>query len=361
MSLKVHILLLLAALFYGAVSLASDKFLRVRGELLDEKTSQPISGFTIRQVEDDMDSTSFEFDGSDFEIWVQEHKQTKLYFIKEGYVVKYIFIDATFVRSWAHDKKQRIEDLKINLSAGTGRLKDPTFIAEYDPKDNHFVVIDRATRIINEEKESYKPPFPSPADTYNNVKPTNNRLALTKTFDETKAKGTKGFAKVLQGVLFADLNYCLFNEKVSEANYYLAHLKKANPKVWGDLKEIDSPDYGKIISRTINREQSMDTLFALGAYLETSRLIFQDFTSDSKVLVHLKLLKSVLDNFTPEPSSNDLVEFMIGMYSLTPPIDELVADYKSHLKNKENFEIQSDAPFLKLKENIDKIYLQMLN
>src|SRR5690606_4538162 len=104
--LKVNILLLLAVLFCTPVSKASDKFLRVQGEITDASTNQPISGFTVMLIEDDMDSTDFQFEGQNYEIWVQDNRESKLFFIKDGYITQYVWIDATFTRSWALEKKQ---------------------------------------------------------------------------------------------------------------------------------------------------------------------------------------------------------------------------------------------------------------
>lgn len=360
MSLKVNILFLLALLASAPVSLASDKFLRVRGELIDLQSKEPISDYTIRLVEDDMDSTNYKIEGSEFEIWVQENRETKLYFIKNGYVTEYVWIDATFIRSWAHTKKQRVNNLYIALKTGTGRKKTPRFEITHDPKDNHFVVEDYQLKIEEKEANKFIPPFPSPADTYFDVKPINNRLSLTKTPDVKKAKGNVGRSKIIQGIMFADMSYCLFNQHVNEANDYLSFLRSLDPSVW-DLKDFDSPEYGRIISRTLNREQSKDTLFALGMFVETTRLISQDFTSDRNVMVHLKMVKDVVANFSATSDDRKIQDFVKSIQALIPEIEKLEDDYKDHLRKKENFDLKEDEPFKQIKSKVEDIHHTFLS
>ena len=239
---------------------------------------------------------------------------------------------------------------------GSYKLDKPVLVAEYMAKINGFEVKDMTLKKNQKIPGNYEPPFPSPSDTYINVKPTTNRLETTKSYNETKARGNTGIARILQGVIFADMNYCLFNERTNDANGYLTGLVTADQDTWGNIKAFDSPEYGRIVARTVNREESIDTLFALGAYLETSRLIFQDFTSDSKVLVHLKVLKTVLNEFEPSAPSPQVQDFMKGMYSLIPDIEQLEKDYKDKLRNKLNFEMQEDEAFKSIRQKIDKIY-----
>ena len=348
--------MLLGLFIWTPVSQASDKFLRVRGELLDENTKEPISDYTIRLVEDDMDSTNYEFSKSTFDIWVKPNRETKLYFIKDGYEIAHMHIDASFIPSIAYKKKQRIEDLQVLLDKGSTRMKKPIYVAEYVARTNEFEVKNMRVEKRKVVSESYSPPFPSPAETFYNVKPTNNRLSLTKTIDKNKAKGNEGISKVIQGIIFADMSYCLFNERTNEANDYLQYLHEADPDTWGNIKKFDSPEYGRIISKTLNREQSHeDTLFALGAFLETSRLIFQDFTSDSKVLVHLKTFKNVMKAYSP--GSNAAVgSFIDQLNTLVPHIEDLESDYRQNLKDKKNFEMKDDEPFKAIEAKVQEIY-----
>lgn len=362
MSLKLHILFVLGILTIGVNASAAEKFLRVQGELIDETTKEPLSGFEIKQIEDETDSVILAFEKSTFDLWVSPNLITNLYFLKAGYVVSFITIEASFIPAIAYKKKQKIE-LQIRMNKATDRMKHakkPSYIAEYVAKDNEFVVRDMSMKKNQKVASDYNPPFPSPADTYSGVKPTSNKLALTTSFNEKKSHGNTGIARVLQGILFADLNYCLFNERTNDANIYLDKLKAADMETWGNVKTIDSPDYGKIIFRTINREQSVDTLFALGAHLETSRLIYQDFTSDSKVLIHLKMLKNALEDFEVSSPSPAVQDFIDGLEKLLPLISNLESTYKDLLRQKLNFEMHQDENFLKIKKLTAEIYEQVI-
>jgi hypothetical protein len=343
-------------------SYAGEKFLRVKGELIDEATKEIINGFKVKQVEDDLDSLTTTFDKDEFDLWVSPNRITKLYFLKDGYVVNFVLIEASFIPSIAYKKKQKIE-LTIRMYKATERMKrakKPAYVAEYIAKLNAFEVKDMSLKKNQKVSAEYKPPFPAPADTYSGVKPTTKKLELTKSFNEKKAQGNTGIARVIQGILFADFNYCFFNERTNDANFYLEKLKAADAETWGSVKTIDSPDYGKIVSRTLNREQSIDTLFALGAHLETSRLIYQNFTSDSKVLIHLKTLKKVIEKFEASAPTPAVQEFMDELTELVPLISSLESTYKDLLRNKMNFEMQEDKDFLAIKKKTDEIYASVI-
>jgi hypothetical protein len=364
LSLKINILLLLLLLISKPSAFAGDKFLRIKGELVDKSTNSPLTDFQVRLVEDEMDSTTLNFQNSTFDLWIEPNHKTKIYFLKEGYIINHILVDASFIPSRAYKKKQRIEDLVVKMSPtskGSRRNKKPDMLAEYVAKNNGFEVKDMMVNKNQELPTNYSPPFPAPADTYAHVKPTSNQLELTTALSAKKNTGKSELSKILQGVLFADMNYCLFNERTNEANRFLSYLKEADEAIWGNIKDFDSPEYGRIICRTINREQSVDTLFALGAHLETSRLILQDFTSDSKVLIHLKKLRTVLQNFTPLANGTHKQSFMTGMYSLIPSIDQLEDDYKHKLRDKLNFEMKEDVAFQEIQKKVNKIYEALMD
>ena len=330
---------------------------------MDEASKELITNFKIKQVEDDLDSVTHTFEKTSFDLWVSPNRKTNLYFLKDGYVVNFMSIDASFIPAIAYKKKQKITDLTIKMYRATDRMKvakEAAYTAEYIAKINAFEVKDMSLKKNQTVSESYKPPFPSPADTYEQVKPTSKSLIPTKDFDHNKIKGNTGMARVLQGIIFADLNYCLFNERTNDASKYLDQLKLADLETWGAVKTFDSPDYGKIVTRTLNREQSVDTLFALGAHLETSRLIYQDFTSDSKVLVHLKSLKNVLQKFNTSAPSPEVNEFIDNMKTLIPLIKQLEDTYKDLLRQNMNFEMREDENFIKIKEKTEEIYAKVI-
>lgn len=360
MSLKINILSLLLACIFTSPVFAVEKFLRLQGELLDASTQTPLTNFKVRVVEDEMDSTTYRFEKSAFDLWIQPNHVSKVYFIKEGYKVDHMLIDASFIPAIAYKKKQRIQELSVQLkqSSSNKRNSKPILKAEYVASKNAFEVEDLTVVKKKAIPTNYTAPFPSPADTYKNVKPTSKGLGLTQQFDENKAKGQEGIALVIQGILFADMAYCFFNERTNEANNYLAYLKYANKDVWGSIKDFDSPEYGRIVCRTVNREQSIDTLFALGAHLETSRLIMQDFTSDSKVLIHFKTLKNVLQVYKNDSNAQSFVE---QMKTMVPHIEKLEEDYKQKLREKMNFEMKDDAAFQEISKKVNQIYQSLIS
>jgi len=364
LSLKLNILSLLALLIVAQGAFSEEKFLRIRGELVDELSNDPISNYEIKQVMDEEDSVSTQFAESDFQIWVPSNSKSKIFFIKDGFVIKHILVDASFIPSIAYKKKQRIElTIKMNSISEDTRhksMKKPIYTAEYVAKLNGFEVKDMSVKSNQKVHADYRPPFPSPADTYRNVKPSSNQMELTSSYNEDKASGNSGISRVLQGILFADMNYCLFNERTNKANEYLQKLIAADKNTWAHVKEFDSPEYGRIIMRTLNREESTDTLFALGAYIETSRLIFESFTSDSKVLMHLKKLKSVLAHFTVQNAGTEVQELLTFFDGIVPLILIVEKDYRDHLKNKVNFEMSEDEKFIEIKAKINEIYLDLI-
>ena len=296
-------------------------------------------------------------------LWAPANRRTTIYFIKQGYVTKQVYIDASYIPSIAFKQKQAIE-LEIIMTAeskvGRRNFSKPIMTAQYDAQQNAFNVATAEEVFISAVPENYNPPFPAPVDTYKGAQPTTNTLALTVDYNQSKTKSSSEFTRIIQGILFADMNYCFFNERTNDANKILAQLKAIDASAWGNLKNFDSPEYGKIIMRTINREQSIDTLFALGAYVETSRLIFENFTSDSKVLVHLKKLKDVLNTYFPVNLKSGQSEFVIALKEFVAPISELETKYTESLRTKSNFEMDDDPIFLDLKAKNLAIYSQMI-
>ncbi|OIQ31240.1 MAG: hypothetical protein BM555_05300, partial [Crocinitomix sp. MedPE-SWsnd] len=198
------------------------------------------------------------------------------------------------------------------------------------------------------------------SDTYVRVKPTTKSLALTTEYNKKRAKGESGMPRVLQGILFADMNYCFFNEHTNDGNKILAKLKGYDSETWESIKPIDSPEYGVIISRTINREQSVDTLFALGQHIETSRLILQNFTSDAKVLMHLIQLRKVLEQFESSGLSFEEDAFVAALKPIIPLIKKVETTYKYQLSNELNFEMAKDPDFLAIQKKLLDVHSMVI-
>ena len=112
--------------------------------------------------------------------------------------------------------------------------------------------------------------------------------------------------------------------------------------------------------RTVNREQSVDTLFALGVYVESSRLIFENFTSDTKVLVHLKKLKDVMNAYKPVALSDRQISLVNSLKIMVPTIADLEKRYTESLRNKTDFDLNQDDLFLQIKSENMSIYSKLI-
>lgn len=361
MGIKNYILFI--ALFCAIFTHAEEKFLSISGELFDEETKEVLTNFQVKIVQDRLDSSIAVFSKSKFQVWAPANRRTIIYFIKQGYVTKQVYIDASYIPSIAFKQKQAIE-LEIIMTAedkiGRRNFDKPIMTAQYEARENAFTVSTAEEVFISAVPDNYNPPFPPPVDTYKGAQPTTNTLALTVEYNQTKTKSNSEFTRIIQGILFADMNYCFFNERTNDANKILAQLKAIDAGAWGNLKNFDSPEYGKIIMRTVNREQSIDTLFALGAYVETSRLIFENFTSDSKVLVHLKKLKDVLNAYHPKGLKPGQADFVSSLKNLVGLISDLETTYTESLRTKSNFEMDENNVFIDLKAKNLAIYSQLI-
>ncbi|MBK9190073.1 MAG: hypothetical protein IPM77_00485 [Crocinitomicaceae bacterium] len=341
------------------IGFGQEKFLSIKGLVVDETSKSPVTGYTIKVVQDRLDSTLSIFSKAEFQAWAPANRRTTLYFSKEGYVTKSIYIDASYIPSIAFKEKQMIEvEIPMTELAKTGKRKfdKPIMTAQYDAQSNSFSVTQADQEIISKVSEDYIPPFPAPVDTYKGVQPSANDLKLTLEYNKEKAKSNSDYYRILQGVLFADMNYCFFNERTNDANAILAKLAEMDPEEWGSMKPMDSPEYGKIIMRTVNREQCSDTLFALGAFVESSRLIFENFTSDTKVMVHLKKLRDVLKVYNPASISSTQKVLVESLKLFIPLIDELEKTYTESLKIRADFDLSIDDVFAQLKNRNQAIY-----
>jgi hypothetical protein len=283
--------------------------------------------------------------------------------MKDGYVTKQVYVDASYIPSIAFKEKQQIE-LEILMTpiarVGKRNFSKPIMTAQYEPADNAFSVREEEVARTSSVPDDYTPPFPTPVDTYKGVQPTASDLGLTTTYNKEKVKTGSEFSRLIQGILFADMNYCFFNEHTNDANVILTKLATISPDDWGNLKSFDSPEYGKIIMRTVNREQCADTLFALGVYVETSRLVFENFTSDTKVLIHLKKLKDVLNSYKPVNLTASQTALVESIRLIVPLVQDLEKKYTDALKIKADFDLNADAVFAELKQKNLEVYQVMI-
>ena len=352
--------MVLGLFFVTSSAIAVDKFIRVKGVIVDEFSEEELSEYKIKIVEEDGDSTFIDVTKSSFDFWLRDNRLFRIYFMKDGYYKKHAMVDANFMPSYAYESKHKL-NFKVKMTplkegATVKEVKRPIIEVRFIKNQNTFETKDMTAKKIYMVPADYEPPFPSPADTYNRVKPTTKRLALTTEYNEKRAKGVSGMPKVLQGVLFADMNYCFFNERTNDGNKILAKLKEFDAETWGSIKPIDSPEYGVIAARTLNREQSVDTLFALGQHLETSRLILQNFTSDAKVLMHLIQLRKVLEQFESSGLSFEEDSFIAALKPVIPMIKKLEGTYKNQLANELNFEMAEDPDFLAIQSKLLEVH-----
>lgn len=363
MTLKINILFVLSLLILTSNAFGEDKFLRIRGTVVDAESSTVLSSCKIRLVEPDNSQSNIPFDKGTFDFYVRDNRKYTVLFEKSGFQTLRVEVNTLSMPSFAYSKKHKL-DLKIKLVKGAE--EDPNTSSRVSMRItfaknlNQFEVKDLTNSKFYRVPSDYEAPFESPADLYAKIKPTTKSLFLTTEYVEKKAIGDRGMSKALQGVLFADLNYCFFNERTNDGNKILEKLRGYNADVWGSINDIDSPEYGIIISRTINREQSVDTIFALGTFIETTRLMLQNFTSDSQVLTHLKKLVDVLEKFKAGGSSQEEGDFIVLLNELIPDITALESTFNEQLKNKVNFEMSEDSHFLAIKDRVNQIHLTIV-
>lgn len=361
MGLKLHILFFGLTWILGQ-ALAEEKFLNVKGIVKAENSETLLADYSIKIVQDRLDSTISLFSKPDFQVWVPANRRTTLYFIKTGYVTKSVYVDASYIPSIAFKTKQQI-DLEIEMTpidkVGRRDFSKPIFTAQYNASENQFNVAESEIATKSNVPDNYTPPFPAPVDTYKGVQPTDNSLTLTN-IEQIKKTYSNELKSLIEGILFADMNYCFFNERTNEANLYLKKLVEVNPDNWSNIKPFDSPEYGKIIMRTLNREQGVDTLFALGANIECSRLIFENFTSDSKILVHLKKMKEVLNIYKPTVLDSKINSILSQLKSIVPTISDIEKKYQESLRTKTDFNLEQDELFISIKSINASVYSELI-
>ncbi len=353
-SLKVILIVVLLSVF-SANGYCSEKFVKVKGNLIDESTKTALLGFKVKVIFDGIDSTTTSFEDDKFEVWLPANRKAKLYFIKDGYQSKYLVVDASFIPDFAYKKKQLIE-LTVPLSKSPSGLKGKPFcVADFKPSETKFILTYTSTEKKTVNK-NFRPPFPPPVETYKKAKPSNHNLETTIDYNKTKAKKNNPYSKLIQGVLFADVNYCIFNERVGKANDYLVQLSDIDKTEWGNVKPFDSPEYGAIVMKTLNREKSTDTLFAVATWIETTRLLMQSFTSNSKVIMSNKKMVYLYKKYK---GVNLLPEQKI-VYNLVKELVQLLKDleeaFMDHMRQKIEFDMLNDETFLKVKVEVSRIY-----
>ena len=79
------------------------------------------------------------------------------------------------------------------------------------------------------------------------------------------------------------------------------------------------------------------------------------------MLVHLKTLKNVISVYQPGSNDQAIASFISDIKKIVPQIEQLEDNYKEKLRNKQNFEMQQDEPFLKIQQKIEQIYTGLIS
>ncbi|MBK9590480.1 MAG: hypothetical protein IPO32_02910 [Crocinitomicaceae bacterium] len=136
MGIKLHILFLVT-IFLNLSAFADEKFLNIKGTVLEEESKTAVTGYSVKVVQDRLDSTTTAFSKSEFQVWAPANRRTTLYFMKEGYVTKLVYIDASYIPSIAFKEKQEIE-LEILMTpvekVGRRNFSKPIMTAQYNAK-----------------------------------------------------------------------------------------------------------------------------------------------------------------------------------------------------------------------------------
>ncbi len=327
--------------------------------MIDQSNQSPISNYQIKVVFDGIDSNTTSITEDKFEIWLPANRKAKVYFIKDGYKSKYLLVDASFIPEFAYKKKQLIE-INIPLSKTESNLKGKPFcVADFKPSEAKFVLTYTQTE-KKQVNKNFRPPFPPPVETFKKAKPSNHNLETTSAFNKEKAKKNNPYSVLIQGVLFADVNYCVFNERVGKANDYLLQLSDINKSEWGNIKPFDSPEYGAIVMKTLNREKSTDTIFAVATWIETTRLLMQSFTSNSKVIMSNKKMIYLYKKYKGANLIGAQKEIYDLVKELVLLLKELEEKFMDHMRQKIQFDMINDETFLKIKVEVNSIYQKII-
>ena len=125
--------------------------------------------------------------------------------------------------------------------------------------------------------KKFKAPFPTPYSIFVGAKPTNKYLKTIENINKDYTKKHHSYFKLIQGILYSNLNYSIFNEKTDKANDYLNQLANIEKEEWANVKQFDTPEYAAIVLKTLNNEKTKDTLFALGSWDWNQSIIISKF------------------------------------------------------------------------------------
>jgi len=344
-------------------ALANEKFVKVKGELFDQGTKNEIINFSIKVVLDDVETETFFFEDNSFSVWLPANRTAKVFFAKEGYTTKHLVVDASFIPSFAYKKKQTIE-LNVNLSRQASNndkiTTDKAFVvANFKASEVKFILT-----YANAKKKppiNVKAPFPSPYSTFKGAKPSDRTLETCLTLTTKISVKTTPYYSLIQGVVFSNMSYCVFNQHIEDANKHLIQLKEINKNNWESIKPFDAPEYATIVLKTLNQQKSTDFLFALGSWVGTSQLMFQSFTSNSKIIIHGKKLINALKNYDTAKLNDEQKQIVEGLKVIASKYAILIQLYRDSIKNKAPLDLKINENFLEIKtlnETIFKLIIE---
>jgi hypothetical protein len=108
--------------------------------------------------------------------------------------------------------------------------------------------------------------------------------------------------------------------------------------------------------KTFNREKSSDTLFALGAWIGTSQLVLQSFTSNSKIIIHGKKLIAALQQYKEIGLTNEHKIVVKGLRSLAFNYRLLVDKYMTSMNGQTPLNLIEDELLIQIRSENLKIY-----
>ena len=337
---------------------ANEKFVKVKGVMHDHST--PVTNFFVKIILDDLDSSLASFQKDKFDVWLPANRRAKVIFIKSGYQSTHIIVDASFIPSFAYKKKQII-DLKVEMiKSNKKKSLKPFCVATFKSSEIKFILKYSASPNKN-KRVMFRPQFPTALSVFKGAKPNNKYLDPISEYNKKNTDKESPYFKLLQGVIFANLNYTVFNEQIGEANKFLIKLSDIDKKEWSNLKPFDTPEYAAIVLKTVHNQKSADTLFALGTWIGTSQLLFQSFSSSSKVIIHGKKLNYALKKYKNTDLNQTQVEVIQGLNNIVVYYQDLLDIYMKAMKNKTALNLKENEVFLKIKKENNKLYNMIIN
>ena len=336
-------------------SYSNEKFVKIKGVL--SYNSAQVNNFSIHVNFDDIDSSTIHFEKEKFELWLPANRKAKVSFIKRGFVSVHMIVDASFIPSFAYKKKQLIEfNVKMIKTKGFQKIElIPFCIANFKASETRFILT-----YPKSEKQKYiknfSPPFPTPYSTFKGAKPVNKYLPTLDNINKNHTSKNHSYIKLTQGILYANLHYSVFNEKINHANAYLNRLVAIEKEGWENLKPFDTPEYAVIVLKVVHEQKTKDSLFAFGTWIGTSQLLFQSFTSNSKLIIHGKKLSYALKYYKGFGLDYSQKQIISSLRGLALTYDLLVKKYMLAMKNKTPLKLMTDDLFLQIKLENQTIY-----